>query len=113
MKRLARFFCEPSKSQNEKIKFIVIKTDDGRIKGKLVFYCKMLHVSRQAFYNYLNRKDRSWKYQHIVDEMFVILQEDTCNDTYGKYRMHKALEPSSHENNKSFKLPSNVPFTEL
>jgi transposase InsO family protein len=65
----------------------------------------MLHVSRQAFYNYLNRKDRPWKYQHIADEMFVILQEDTCNDTYGRYRMHKALE-LKHENNKSFKLPS-------
>ena len=25
--------------------FIAIKTDDGRIKGKNSFYCKVLHVS--------------------------------------------------------------------
>ena len=25
--------------------FIAIKTDDGRIKGKISFYCKVLHVS--------------------------------------------------------------------
>ncbi|WP_313567639.1 hypothetical protein [Acetoanaerobium noterae] len=36
----------------------------------------MLHVSRQAFYDYLKRKDRPWKYQNIADEMFVILKED-------------------------------------
>ena len=28
--------------------FIAIKTDDGRIKGKISFYCKVLQVSRQA-----------------------------------------------------------------
>lgn len=37
--------------------------------------------------------------------MFAILEEDTCNDTYGRYRMHKALE-LKHENDESFKLPS-------
>ena len=37
--------------------------------------------------------------------MFTILEEDTCNDTYGRYRMHKALE-LKHENDESFKLPS-------
>lgn len=65
----------------------------------------MLHISRQAFYDYLKRKDRPWKYQPIADEMFAILEEDTCNDTYGRYRMHKALE-LKHEDDESFKLPS-------
>ena len=40
------------------MKFIAIKTDDGTIKGKLAFYCRMLHVSRQGFYKYLSVKDR-------------------------------------------------------
>ena len=40
------------------MKFIAIKTEDGTIKGKLAFYCRMLHVSRQGFYKYLSVKDR-------------------------------------------------------
>ena len=40
------------------MKFIAIKTDDGTVKGKLAFYCRMLHVSRQGFYKYLSVKDR-------------------------------------------------------
>ena len=46
------------------------------IKGKLTFYCRMLHVSRQAFYKYLQRKDRPWKYQKLADAMRDILKED-------------------------------------
>ena len=51
------------------MKFIAIKTDDGTIKGKLAFYCRMLHVSRQGFYKYLSVKDRPWKYQTLADTM--------------------------------------------
>jgi len=36
----------------------------------------MLHVSRQAFYKYLQRKDRPWKYQKLADAMRDILKED-------------------------------------
>ena len=61
------------------------------IKGKLTFYCRMLHVSRQAFYKYLQRKDRPWKYQKLADAMRDILKEDECNDTYGRSRMRDAL----------------------
>ena len=39
------------------MKFIAIKTEDGVIKGKLSFYCRMLGVSRQGFYKYLAIKD--------------------------------------------------------
>ena len=38
------------------MKFIAIKIEDGQIKGKLAFYCRMLHVSRQGFYNYLKAR---------------------------------------------------------
>ena len=40
----------------ERMKFIAIKTEDGTIKGKLAFYCRMLHVSRQGFYKISVRK---------------------------------------------------------
>ena len=52
--------------------FIAIKTDDGRIKGKISFYCKVLHVSRQAFNKYLKTKDAPWKYQALADAMIDI-----------------------------------------
>ena len=51
------------------MKFIAIKTEDGTIKGKLAFCCRMLHVSRQGFYKYLSAKDRPWKYQTLADAM--------------------------------------------
>ena len=71
--------------------FISIKTEDGMIKGKLSFYCRMLHVSRQGFYKYLSIKDRPWKYQNLADAMRSIHEEDICNDTYGRIRMYQAL----------------------
>ena len=71
--------------------FIAIKTEDGKIKGKISFYCRMLDVSRQAFHNYLKTKDRPWKYQSLADAMLDICREDECNDTYGRIRMHQAL----------------------
>lgn len=72
--------------------FIAIKTDDGRIKGKISFYCKVLHVSRQAFNKYLKIKDAPWKYQALADAMIDICREDECNDTYGRIRMYQALQ---------------------
>ena len=72
------------------MKFIAIKTDDGT-KGKLAFYCRMLHVRRLGFYKYLSVKDRPWKYQALADTMLEIHAEDVCNDTYGRVRMFQAL----------------------
>ena len=72
--------------------FIAIKTDDGKIKGKISFYCKLLKVSRQAFSNYLKTKNAPWKYQPLADAMFDICREDECNDTYGRIRMYQALK---------------------
>lgn len=71
--------------------FISIKTEDGGIKGKLSFYCRMLGVSRQGFYKYLTNKDRPWKYQGLADAIREILAEYECNDTYGRIRMYQAL----------------------
>lgn len=68
-----------------------MKTDDGRIKGKISFYCSALEVSRQAFYDYLDRRDKPWKYEPFAAEMLKILREDEYNDCYSRERMHMAL----------------------
>ena len=81
--------------------FIAIKTDDGRIKGKISFYCKALKVSGHAFNNYLKTKDAPWKYQSLADAMLDISREDECNDTYGRIRMYQALQ---------LKQPDGVPI---
>ena len=72
--------------------FIAVKTEDGEIKGKISFYCRVLKVSRQAFCNYLKNKDTAWKYQALADAMMDICMEDECNDTYGRIRMYQALQ---------------------
>ena len=64
--------------------FLALKTEDGRITGKISFYCRMLGISRQGFYKYLANKDRPWKYQDLADAMKEIISEDECNDTYGR-----------------------------
>ncbi len=54
------------------MKFIALKTDDGKTKGRISFYCKALGVSRQSFYDYLNNEDKpfdgniSKKFKKIV-----------------------------------------------
>ena len=80
------------------MKFIALKTKDGELKGDIFFYCRTLHVSRQGFYQYLANKDRSWKYQPLADAMMEILEEDDCNDTYGRIRMYQALMLKQPEN---------------
>ena len=85
------------------MKFIAIKTEDGVIKGKLSFYCRMLGVSRQGCYKYLAIKDRPWKYQDLADAMRAINSEDECNDTYGRIRMYQAL---LLKNLEGLKIPS-------
>lgn len=85
------------------MKFIAIKTEDGGITGKISFYCRMLHVTRQGFYKYLVNKDRPWKYQGLADAMMEINAEDECNDTYGRIRMYQALKL---KNPKDVDIPS-------
>lgn len=65
--------------------FIAIKTDDGRIKGKISFYCKVLHVSRQAFNQFLKTKDAPWKYQALADAMIDILVNNAGFSARGKH----------------------------
>ncbi len=53
--------------------FLALKTEDGAMKGKIAFYCRMLGVSRQGFYKYLANKNRPWKYQDLADAMKEIV----------------------------------------
>ena len=71
--------------------FLALKTEDGRMTGKIAFYCRMLGASRQGFYKYLTNKDHPWKYQDLADAMKEIASEDECNDTYGRLRMYQVL----------------------
>ncbi len=73
------------------MKFIALKTKDGAERGKIAFYCKALDVTRQGFYDYLKKRDKPWKYEALAAEMMEIVEEDECNDTYGRKRMHQAL----------------------
>ena len=63
------------------MKFIALKTKDGSSKGNITFFCRVLHVSRQGYYQYLVMKDRPWKYQPLADAMKDILTEDICTPT--------------------------------
>ena len=72
--------------------YIAIRTDDGRNIGKISFYCNTLQVSRQAFYDYLGRKGKPWKYQPLADAMLKIHDEDEENADYGRVRMYQALK---------------------
>lgn len=74
------------------MKFIALKTEDGKKKGKIAFCCRMLSVSRQGFYRYLANRNRAWKYQRLAEIMQEICNEDLCNDTYGRMRMYQALQ---------------------
>lgn len=74
------------------MKFIDIKTEGGKIRGKLSFYCAALRVSRQGFYYYLKHKNDPWKYEDIAEKIRAIIAEDECNDTYGRSRMYDALK---------------------
>ena len=62
-----------------------------RKEGKTGILCRMLSVSRQGFYDYLEAKNQPWKYQEIAEAMKGIRAEDVCNDTYGRTRMRIAL----------------------
>jgi transposase InsO family protein len=74
------------------MKFIAIKTDNGQEKGMISFYCRVLDVTRQGFYKYVESLDKPWKYEALAAQMREIIAEDECNDTYGYVRMREALE---------------------
>lgn len=79
------------------MKLIALKTNDGADTGRISFYCRVLDVTRQGFYEYIKNRDRPWKYEALAAEIMEIVCEDECNDTYGRIRMHQALLLKSPE----------------
>lgn len=87
------------------MKFIALKTENGRITGKISFYCKALEVSRQGFYEYLKNKDKPWKYKELAAKMIEIREEDEYNDTYGRVRMREALLLKKEQDGLNIEIP--------
>jgi hypothetical protein len=77
------------------MKFIAMKTDNGQEKGEISFYCRVLDVTRQGFYRYVEGLEKPWKYAALAAQIKEIIAEDECNDTYGYMRMHEALKLKS------------------
>ena len=79
-------------AKKQRLMFIAIKTDDGRIKGKISFYCKVLHVSRQAFNKFLKSKKiplgniRHWQMQCLIFaakmNAMTLMEESVCIRPY-------------------------------
>ena len=78
LEEASAFFAASRRKVSKKLrlKFIAVKTDGGRIKGNISFYCRILKVSREAFRKYLINKDKPWKYKALADEMRKITEED-------------------------------------
>ena len=87
------------------MRFIALKTENGRITGKIAFCCKALEVSRQGFYEYLKNKDKPWKYEELAAKMTEIREEDEYNDTYGKVRMCEALLMKKEKEGLEIEIP--------
>jgi transposase InsO family protein len=67
-------------------------TENGIITGKIAFYCRVLKVTRQGFYKYLESLSKPYKYEALAALMKEIIAEDECNDQYGTKRMLEALQ---------------------
>ena len=87
------------------MKFISIKTDGGRLTGKISFYCKAFEVSRTAFYDYIERIGKPWKYEQLANEMLKIHNEDKYNDCYGRKRMYMALKQKKEAGEIEIEIP--------
>ena len=74
------------------MRFIDLKTEGGALKGKTAFYCGTLDVTRQGFYWYLKHREDPWKYEDIAEKIRSTVEDDGCNDTYGRCRMYQALK---------------------
>lgn len=56
-------------------------------------------MSRQAFRNYPDRRNKPWKYADLAAKITEIISEDEYNDTYGRGRMYAALKPKYPDEN--------------
>ncbi len=54
------------KRYTKEYKLIAIKTENGKLKGEIAFYCRVLKISRQGFYSYLESLEKPWKYEALA-----------------------------------------------
>jgi len=80
-------------------------TGNGAVKGRIAFYCRVLKVTRQGYYRYLESLTKPYKYASLAALMNEIIDEDECNDTYGSKRMLEALL-LKQETNPGLSVPS-------
>ena len=66
----------------------------------------MLKISRQAYYEFLKRRNKAWKYEDIAEKMREIYEEDEYNDTYGRKRMYEALKIKKEAERSDIYIPS-------
>ncbi len=52
----------------------------------------MLKVSETGYYRYLINKDKPYKHEHLLAQIYEILKEDPENSNYGVKRIHLALQ---------------------
>ena len=64
-----------------------------------------MEVTRAGFYDYLDRKNKPWKYQPLADEMMKIHNEDKYNDCYGRERMYMALTQKKESGEIDIDIP--------
>ncbi|MBR2215520.1 MAG: hypothetical protein IJ849_07155, partial [Selenomonadaceae bacterium] len=72
----------------------------------LAFYCRLLKVSRQGFYDYRKRQGRPWKHEALANIMLDIVRQDPENDNYGGRRMYEALSLRKEEQHLAIDIPS-------
>ena len=89
-------------AKEQRLMFIAIKTDDGRIKDKISFYCKVLHVSRQAFNKFLKQKIplgniRHWQMKCLIFaakmNAMTLMEESVCIKPYSSNSLREYIFP--------------------
>ena len=78
------------RSLPKKISGLRKKTNDGTDKGRISFYYRVLDVTRQGFYEHMKNRDKPWNYEALAAEIMEVIDEDECNDIYGRIRIHQA-----------------------
>ena len=97
-------FSQPAVGSQQKtdINVFVMKADDGRIKGNIAIYCKVLHVSSQAFNKFLKAKDtpgnlRHWQMQCRIlaakMNAMTLMEESVCIRPYSSNSLREYICP--------------------
>lgn len=73
----------------------------GPVRYNVSELCRLLKVSRQGYYRYLESKERPDKHAELLAAIQAILDEDEENASYGRKRMIDALRLRGHKESDS------------